>query len=75
VRNEKRKRKREREKEKEREKCANALADEGNKAFQAVEGHNFRSFRDRISWRQCALGTAIPDATDPENTAGITILR
>lgn len=44
-----------------------------NKAFRTVVGHNFRSFRDRISWRQCVLGTAIPDATDSENTAGITV--
>lgn len=53
----------------------NAPVDGGNKAFRAVVGHNFRSFRDRISWRQCILGTAIPDATDPENTAGITVPR
>lgn len=49
--------------------------DGGNKAFRTVERHNFRSFRDRILWRQCVLGTAIPDATDPENTTGITVLR
>lgn len=63
-----------------RQKCAKGSEPEEIKHFGGAgvgggaeaEGHNFRSFCDRISWKQCALGTAIPDATDPENTAGIT---